>query len=223
MVSVESVFAAYQRFQGYSAAALGFQFLNACWSLELKANLENHALYPQYAAELEPLLLSLQWSKPFSNRKAITPQSQIRIRFPPLEPRSSENSRPRGFVLRWRREAAAYPPVFKGFATLLLLPESLSQRRARPDHSHDRAPVAPFLAQTLGRLSVSRRLGYQELLSLFRSQPTWVGFGVEKVMRKHSTAPLHPKSQLRLTVLRHLRSRLRRSRPRAYGQEATLA
>lgn len=49
-----------------------------------------------------------------------------------LEPRSSETSRPRGFVLRWRRDSATYPVVSQRFAAVSRPLESLLRRRARP-------------------------------------------------------------------------------------------
>lgn len=53
----------------------------------------------------------------------------------------------------------------------------LSPNVARdPFYSHARSSDGPFLAPTLGRLSVSLRLGYEVLASLFRSQPPRVGF-----------------------------------------------
>ena len=48
----------------------------------------------------------------------ITPQSQIRIPSPQLEPHGSETTRPWGFVLRRRRDGASYPLDSQGFATL---------------------------------------------------------------------------------------------------------
>ena len=74
--------------------------------------------------------------------RAITPQSPVRIRNKQLEPRSSERSRPRGFVLRWGRDAATCPVDSHGFATLELCWASLSRRRARP---------APFIRTPLRR------------------------------------------------------------------------
>ncbi len=62
----------------------------------------------------------------------ITSRSQVRILSPQLQPHGSETSRPWGFVLRWRRDGAAYPQVSQGFATLRRS-WSLFRRRARPD------------------------------------------------------------------------------------------
>ena len=68
-------------------------------------------------------------------------------------------SRPRGFVLRRGIDRAAYPKESQGFATLVLGLASLYRRRARLRHAW---PFdVPFLALTLGRLSVSRGLGYR--------------------------------------------------------------
>ena len=49
-----------------------------------------------------------------------------------LQPRNSETSRPRGFVLHRGRDAASYPLDSQGFATLATRVESLLRHRARP-------------------------------------------------------------------------------------------
>ena len=89
----------------------------------------------------------------------ITPQSQVRKLVAPLEPRCSETSRPRGFIVRWQRGGAAYPRNRKG------LRRYRPGWRLSPDdardsvYSHAGPFHDPILAQTLGRLSVSRGLG----------------------------------------------------------------
>ena len=90
---------------------------------------------------------------------SITPQSPVRIPFPQLEPLGSETTRPWGFVLRRRRDCAAFPLDSKGFATFWRRRVSLSNVARDPFYSHARPSDAPFLAQTLGRLTVSRCLG----------------------------------------------------------------
>ena len=90
-------------------------------------------------------------AKPF-----ITPQSPVRIRFPQLEPQSSETTRPRGFVLRWGRDGASYPLESQGFATLwttigVSLPTSRATRSI-----HTLGPPTPRFWPKLSAVSLSR-------------------------------------------------------------------
>ena len=55
----------------------------------------------------------------------ITPQSQVRKLVAQLEPHGSKTTRPRGFVLRCRRDSAAFPQDSQGFTKLTLCWTSL--------------------------------------------------------------------------------------------------
>lgn len=92
------------------------------------------------------------------------PTVVIRIRFSQLQPHGNEQPRPRGFVLRRGRDTASYPQVLEGFATSCRRAKSLSTPRD-PVYSHAWPSVAPILPQALGRLSVSRCLGYRGVVS----------------------------------------------------------
>jgi len=65
--------------------------------------------------------------------------------------------------------------------------QSLSVSIARDIHDSYGGPSeAKILAPTLGRLSVSTPLGEEELLPLFQSQPTRVGFREGRQNEKRS-------------------------------------
>ncbi len=53
------------------------------------------------------------------------------VRFAQLEPHGSEMTRPWGFVLRGRRDRAAYPRESQGVATFAERGKTLFRRRAR--------------------------------------------------------------------------------------------
>ena len=81
-----------------------------------------------------------------------------------------------GFVLRWLRDGASYPLESQGFATLQRLYESLFRRPSRPAVFTRSALQSPFLAQTLGRLSVSRGLVNRCWLRSFGPNPPGLAF-----------------------------------------------
>ena len=89
----------------------------------------------------------------------ITPQSQVRIRPAQLEPHGSETTRPWVFFCAGGETERLFPWISKGLREWddVL---SLSSHVARDLlDSHIWPSDAPIPAQTLGRLSVSRRWG----------------------------------------------------------------
>ena len=87
--------------------------------------------------------------------QVITPQSPVRIPSPQLEPHGSETSRPRGFVLRSRRDGRVIPRNRKGLRRFRRRWGSLSRRRARPD-LFTRSASTPHFWPKLSAVSLSR-------------------------------------------------------------------
>ena len=93
-------------------------------------------------------------------------------------------TRPWGFFMRWRRDRAAYPQDLRRWLGV----KSLSSEVARdPVDSHGGPSDTPFLAQTLGRLSVSPVLVNRSCSRPFGPNLPGLAFGVEKSMRESIT------------------------------------
>jgi hypothetical protein len=139
----------------------------------------------------------------YAQARAITWHSPIRIRNKQLQPHGSESSRPRGFVLRWRRDGASYHKESRGFATLASGGESLCGRRARPD-LFTRSALRRSISAPNSRPSLClKTAGLHGGCSRFRSQPRRVGFGERRQRENIRLLARTPATNpLRLPVLR---------------------
>ena len=110
-----------------------------------------------------------------SSQQLITPQSKFESRSLNLNPGVAKHRDPGVLFCAGGETGRVIPRIRKGLRRSEPVDVSLPTSRATRLYSHARPSDAPFLAQTLGRLSVSRRLGYRGV-ALAQSVATYRGW-----------------------------------------------